>query len=92
MELSVMELVAGMDLATQAPLAAQTYLANLKEAKTQGFSGLEAIFEARSYSYVNPYNGQLEASGFDNDWGRLRFDQARRIAAIRYTLDHYGIR
>jgi len=91
MGLSALELVAGIDLATQAPLAAQHYLANLQEAKAQGFTGMEAIFEARSYSYINPYNGQLEASGFDNDWGRLRFDQARRIAEIRYALDTYGI-
>jgi hypothetical protein len=91
MSLSALELVAGIDLATQAPLAAQNYLANLKEAKAQGFAGMEAIFEARSYSYINPYNGQLEASGFGNDWGRLRFDQARRIAEIRYALDHYGV-
>ncbi len=91
MSLSALELVAGIDLATQAPLAAQNYLANLKEAKAQGFAGMEAIFEARSYSYINPYNGQLEASGFGNDWGRLRFDQARRIAEIRYALDRYGV-
>jgi hypothetical protein len=91
MSLSALELVAGIDLATQAPLAAQNYLANLKEAKAQGFAGMEAIFEARSYSYINPYNGQLEASGFGNDWGRLRFDQARRISEIRYVLDRYGV-
>jgi hypothetical protein len=52
---------------------------------------MEAIFEARSYSYINPYNGQLEASGFGNDWGRLRFDQARRISEIRYALERYGV-
>lgn len=91
MSLSALELVAGIDLATQAPLAAQNYLANLKEAKAQGFAGMEAIFEARSYSYINPYNGQLEASGFGNDWGRLRFDQARRISEIRYALERYGV-
>ena len=91
MSLSPLELVAGIDLATQAPLAAQNYLANLKEAKAQGFTGMEAIFEARSYSYINPYNGQLEASGFGNDWGRLRFDQARRIAEIHYVLGSYGV-
>ncbi|MGM0457550.1 MAG: S-layer homology domain-containing protein [Cyanobacteriota bacterium] len=91
MELSVLELVAGLDLANQAPLAAQHYLANLQQLKARGFTGMDAILEARTYSYINPATGRLEASGFRNNWEWLRYDQARRIAAIRSTLAHHGI-
>ncbi|MBO9998095.1 MAG: S-layer homology domain-containing protein [Cyanobacteria bacterium SID2] len=92
MNLSVVELVAGIDLANQAPLAAQHYLANLQQLKARGFTGMEAILEARAYSYINPATGRLEASGFSNNWAWLRYDQARRLAAIRYALDYYGVR
>jgi hypothetical protein len=92
MNLSLVELMAGIDLANQAPLAAQHYLANLQQLKARGFSGMDAILEARAYSYINPATGRLEASGFDNNWQWLRYDQARRLAAIQYTLEYHGIR
>ncbi|TVR10874.1 MAG: S-layer homology domain-containing protein [Phormidium sp. GEM2.Bin31] len=91
MELSVLELVAGLDLANQAPLAAQHYLANLQEAKARGATGIDAILEARAYSYFNPATGRLEASGFRNNWEWLRYDQLRRIHAIHQTLAYHGI-
>ncbi|MDC0835868.1 S-layer homology domain-containing protein [Geitlerinema sp. CS-897] len=92
MNLSAIELIAGIDLANQAPLAAQHYLANLQQLKARGFTGMDAILEARAYSYINPATGRLEASGFRNNWAWLRYDQARRLAAIQYTLDYYGVR
>lgn len=92
MQLTLIELMAGIDLANQAPLAAQHYLANLQQLKARGFVGMDAILEARAYSYINPATGRLEASGFDNNWQWLRYDQARRIAAIQHALDYYSAR
>ena len=90
-ELSVMELVAGVDLANQAPLATPHYIGWLQRAYNSGYSGLEAILEARSYSFINPDTGRLEAGGFRNNWQTLRRDQARRLAAMYYTLQAHGI-
>jgi S-layer homology domain len=91
MELSVMELVAGVDLANQAPLATPHYVGLLKQARDTGLNGMAAILEARAYSFVNPETRQLEAGGFRNDWNRLRHDQARRLAAMYYTLQTHGV-
>ncbi|MDY6938258.1 MAG: S-layer homology domain-containing protein [Cyanobacteriota bacterium] len=90
-ELSVMELVAGVDLANQAPLATPHYIGWLQRAYNSGYTGLEAILEARSYSFINPDTGRLEAGGFRNNWQTLRRDQARRLAAMYYTLQAHGI-
>lgn len=90
-QLSVMELVAGVDLANQAPLATPHYIGLLKQAHELGYDEMQAILEARAHSYINPETQQLEAGGFRNDWYRLRNDQARRLAAMYYALQAYGV-
>jgi S-layer homology domain len=91
MQLSVMELVAGVDLANQAPLATPYYIGLLKQAHELGYDEMQSILEARAHSYINPDTQQLEAGGFRNDWYQLRNDQARRLAAMYYTLQAYGV-
>ena len=91
MQLSVMELVAGVDLANQAPLATPHYIGLLKQAHDLGYDEMQSILEARAHSYINPDTQQLEAGGFRNDWYQLRNDQARRLAAMYYTLQAYGV-
>ncbi|HIK31675.1 MAG TPA: S-layer homology domain-containing protein [Oscillatoriales cyanobacterium M59_W2019_021] len=91
MQLSVMELIAGVDLANQAPLATPHYIGLLKQAHDLGYDEMQSILEARAHSYINPDTQQLEAGGFRNDWYRLRTDQARRLAAMYYTLQAYGV-
>jgi S-layer homology domain len=91
MQLSVMELVAGVDLANQAPLATPHYIGLLKQAHDMGYDEMQSILEARAHSYINPDTQQLEAGGFRNDWYQLRNDQARRLAAMYYTLQAYGV-
>ncbi|MGB7056382.1 MAG: S-layer homology domain-containing protein [Geitlerinemataceae cyanobacterium] len=91
MQLSVMELVAGVDLANQAPMATPHYIGLLKQAHDLGYDEMQSILEARAHSYINPDTQQLEAGGFRNDWYQLRNDQARRLAAMYYTLQAYGV-
>lgn len=90
-QLSVMELVAGVDLANQAPLATPHYIGLLKQAHDLGYDEMQSILEARAHSYINPDTQELEAGGFRNDWYQLRNDQARRLAAMYYTLQAYGV-
>jgi hypothetical protein len=78
--------VNGADLVIQAPLAADDFVARLKECQQQGKVGSEAVLCARTKAFINPKTGQLDASGFGNSSNRLAHDQARRMGEISKTL------
>ena len=86
MQLSLLEIVAGADLATQAPKAARHYVRHLQTFRNRGLNPMEAILEATTHSFINPATGRLEAGGFGNSWARLKRDRARRLAAIHLAL------
>lgn len=90
-KLSVLDLVAGADLANQSPLAAMDYVGHLQKLHAKGFMGIEAILEARVQSFVNPKTGVLEAGGFGNSWQRLRHDQLRRMIELNKALKVQGV-
>ncbi|HIK32735.1 MAG TPA: hypothetical protein IGS17_16340 [Oscillatoriales cyanobacterium M59_W2019_021] len=84
-DLTELELVGGADLYNQAPKAAAVYLDKLEEAKEKGLSGLEAIVEARTNSYITP-EGKLDAPGLRNSVDFVRHDQNRRMSEIEKAL------
>lgn len=90
-KLSILDLVAGADLANQSPLAAMDYVGHLQKLRAKGFMGIEAVLEARVQSFVNPKTGVLEAGGFGNSWERLRHDQLRRMIELNKALKVQGV-
>lgn len=89
-ELSILDIVVAADLLNQSPEAGYDFPENLKKARENGLDGLDALLNARMYSYVNPETRSLEAAGFGNSWAKLKHDQKRRIEAIQYTLRSQG--
>lgn len=89
--LSTLELVAGADLANQAPAAVQDYVHHLQRFQAQGLRGSEAVLKARMQSFVNPTTNVLEAGGFGNSWETLHADQSRRLKEIEKALKAQGV-
>lgn len=82
------ELLNGIDLANQAPLAAldRGYLKWLAQARTMGLRDDEAILWARTRSFLDPDSGQWNAPGLGNSVQAISRDQARRQAAIAQAI------
>lgn len=89
MELSQEELLNGIDLANQAPLAALDrggYIDWLKEAQNLGMEGSEAIVWARTRSFIDPDTQRWNAPGLGNNIHSIHRDQERRTAAIARAI------
>lgn len=91
MSLSTLELVAGVDLANQAPATVEDYVKHLRYFRRQGLQGVEAVLKARMQSFINPKTNRLEAGGFGNSWEILNADQSRRLREIEKTLTVQGV-
>lgn len=82
-----------LDLANQAPLAALSedgYLDRLKEAYDLGYTGSEAVLQARVYSYIDPETNQWNAPGLGNTFESIRLDQQRRQQAVAAAIAASG--
>ncbi|MDY6936332.1 MAG: hypothetical protein SWY16_01595 [Cyanobacteriota bacterium] len=90
-DLSTLDLVVAADLLNQSPEAGLHFMENLKQARENGLEGLDALLNARMYSYVNPKTQSLEAAGFDNSWANLKHDQMRRLEEIKAALKEQGV-
>jgi len=85
LELTLAELLNGIDLANQAPLAALDrggYVDWLAEARKLGMQGSEAIVWARTRSFIDPDTQRWNAPGLGNNIHGITHDQARRASAI----------
>ncbi|MGD1860936.1 MAG: hypothetical protein ACFB0E_13310 [Leptolyngbyaceae cyanobacterium] len=92
LQLSQEELVNGIDLANQAPLAALDrggYLDWLQEARQLGMSGSEAIVWARTRSFIDPDTQRWNAPGLGNNIHSISHDQERRANAIARAIDAF---
>ena len=92
--LTLEEILNGIDLANQAPKAAldrQGYIDWLAKAHAIGKTGEDAILWARAQSYFDPATQRWNAPGLGNTEASITHDQARRMAAISKTLDRSGI-
>ncbi|GAB4477191.1 MAG: hypothetical protein OHK0037_39050 [Elainellaceae cyanobacterium] len=98
--LTLEELLNGIDLANQAPMAALDrggYVDWLAEARQRGMQGEAAILWARTHSFIDPDTQQWNAPGLGNTADRISRDQDRRMKAIALALrssiarahDHY---
>ncbi|MCD8487928.1 MAG: hypothetical protein LRZ84_14625 [Desertifilum sp.] len=86
LELGAVDIVAGADLFNQSELAGHDYLDRLKQCRSEGKTGTDAVLCARERAYIDPQTGRLDAPGLGNDPGRVRQDQKRRIDEILETL------
>ena len=85
--LGTFELVAGVDLMNQSPLAGKDYLQHLKTCRQLQSDLKEAVLCARVLSFVNPTTGELEAAGLGSYRTTVRRDQKRRLDAIEKVLN-----
>ena len=94
MTLSTMELLNGIDLANQAPLAAldRGYIDWLDEAHQLELSEAERILYARTWSYWDPDLEQWNAPGLGNRWLSISEDQRRRQTAISQVMSVFSNR
>ncbi|MGV0023695.1 hypothetical protein [Phormidesmis priestleyi] len=84
----------GIDLANQAPLAALDrggYVERLKQAYDRGFTGSDAVLQARVYSFINPRTNQWDAPGLGNNESSITHDQGRRLDAIAQALSAHRL-
>ncbi|MGD1940197.1 MAG: hypothetical protein ACFB0G_02695 [Leptolyngbyaceae cyanobacterium] len=91
--LSPEELLNGIDLANQAPLAALDrggYIDWLKEAQALGMTGAEAIVWARTRSFIDPDTQRWNAPGLGNNIYSISHDQERRANAIARAMNVTG--
>ncbi|NEQ45219.1 MAG: hypothetical protein F6K00_17325 [Leptolyngbya sp. SIOISBB] len=89
LQLSQEELLNGIDLANQAPLAALDrggYIDWLKESRTLGMQGAEAIVWARTRSFIDPDTQRWNAPGLGNNVYSISHDQERRAKAIARAI------
>lgn len=89
MSLTLRELINGLDLANQAPLAGLNemgYLDRLKQMRELVDDPDEQVLEARVWSYWHPQRNTWDAPGLGNTYDRIRHDQKRRQAAIDAAL------
>ena len=87
--LSQEELLNGIDLANQAPLAALDrggYLDWLEEAHSLGMSGSDAIVWARTRAFIDPDTRRWNAPGLGNNVYSISHDQERRANAIARAM------
>ncbi|HEY9888160.1 MAG TPA: hypothetical protein V6D02_07145 [Candidatus Obscuribacterales bacterium] len=94
LDLSPEELLNGIDLANQAPLAALDrggYIDWLKEAHALGMTGSEAIVWARTRSFIDPDTQRWNAPGLGNNVYSIHHDQERRAQAIARAIDATGL-
>ncbi len=83
------ELIGGLDLANQAPLAALNsmgYIDRLIEMKKLVRNPDEQIIEARVWAYWHPQRQKWDAPGLGNTYASIRHDQQRRQAAIAQAM------
>ena len=87
--LSMNEVLNGIDLANQAPLAAldRGYIDWLKEARQLELGEAEGILFARTWSYWDPDLEAWNAPGLGNRWLSISEDQRRRQEAIEGVLE-----
>ncbi len=89
LQLSQEELLNGIDLANQAPLAALDrggYIDWLREAHNLGMQGAEAIVWARTRSFIDPDTQRWNAPGLGNNVYSISHDQERRANAIARAI------
>jgi hypothetical protein len=87
--LTLEELLNGIDLANQAPLAALGtggYIDRLKQSQNMGLRGTDAILWARTRSFLDPDTQRWNAPGLGNTVDGISRDQERRQRAIAQTL------
>lgn len=85
MQLTLGELLNGIDLANQAPRAALDrggYIDWLHHAQQMGLEEEAAIAWARTRSFLDPDSGRWNAPGLNNDVRTISADQERRQQAI----------
>ena len=89
--LSLLEELNGIDLANQAPLAAQDrgYIHWLYAAKQQSMGIPERIVWARTKAFIDPDTGYWDAPGLGNHWDTIYRDQLRRYDAIERALGEH---
>jgi len=90
LDLTQEELLNGIDLANQAPLAALDrggYIDWLKEAHKLGMTGSEAIIWARTRSFIDPDTQRWNAPGLGNNVYSISHDQERRAKAIARAIN-----
>ncbi|HIK39521.1 hypothetical protein, partial [Thermoleptolyngbya sp. M55_K2018_002] len=90
--LTLAELLNGIDLANQAPLAALDrggYVDWLAKARQQGMQGDAAILWARTRAFIDPDTQQWNAPGLGNTADSISRDQDRRMRAIARAYEHY---
>ncbi|MEM8604695.1 MAG: hypothetical protein AAGF24_12780 [Cyanobacteria bacterium P01_H01_bin.121] len=83
--LSLEELLNGIDLANQAPMAALDragYVEWLAEARKLGMTGSEAIIWARTRAFIDPDTQRWNAPGLGNNIHSITQDQSRRVDAV----------
>ena len=87
--LSLEELLNGIDLANQAPMAALDrggYVEWLVEAHKLGITGPDAIVWARTRSFLDPDTQRWNAPGLGNNIHTISRDQSRRANAIARAM------
>ncbi|MBE7381339.1 MAG: hypothetical protein F6J95_008000 [Leptolyngbya sp. SIO1E4] len=88
-DLSLEELLNGIDLANQAPMAALDrggYVEWLVEAHKLGITGPDAIVWARTRSFLDPDTQRWNAPGLGNNIHTISRDQSRRANAIARAM------
>lgn len=91
--LNLTEVLNGIDLANQSPLAAlgePGYAEWMAEAQRRGLRGEEAILWARVKGYWDVRRGRWNAPGLGNTEPLIRRDQARRMGAIARAIAAHG--
>jgi hypothetical protein len=92
LNLTLEEMLNGIDLANQSPLAALGrvgYVERLVEAKKNGYEGGKAIVVARTRSYINPDTQRWNAPGLGNTQTSITRDQQRRADAVASAVAAY---
>jgi len=89
LQLTNLELINGLDLATQSELAgldAWGYVDRLAQSKETIADPEEQIIRARTWSYWDPVKNRWAAPGLGNTEYYIRRDQARRFNALKQAL------
>ena len=92
LEVTLGEMLNGLDLANQAPEAALEsggYVDRLTQAKQKGMKNSEAIVWARTYSYIDPSTQRWNAPGLGNTLQSIKRDQRRRHDAVERAFHAY---
>ncbi|HEY9738551.1 MAG TPA: hypothetical protein V6D06_19795 [Trichocoleus sp.] len=89
LELTLAEILNGIDLANQAPVAAldRGYVDWLYQAHSLGMTGEDAILYARTRAFLDPDTGRWNAPGLGNTVAAISQDQERRMKAIALAMD-----